>query len=352
MKPRVRLVIGIALFICLCFSIAWISFLNRSVVNDDQGFKYTVAEGASIKSVINELSSLGLINHPLFYQLYVELKGNKHELKAGEYLFPKGTTPASMLTQITTGSGILYHSFTIVAGWNFKHLRDALAREPNLQHTITSLSDAEIMRRLGHPELNPEGWFYPDTYYFVKDSSDLALLKRSFHMMRSKLNDIWKQRELGLPYQTLEETLIAASLIEKETGIDQERPVIAGVIVNRLRKNMLLQMDPTVIYAMGPRYNGVIYKSDLLVNSPYNTYLHKGLPPTPIAIPGMRSIMAALHPEHHRYYFFVAKNDHPENGHQFSETIKEHNQAVFDERHNLNGSEYFNDNLVRSYIIK
>ena len=348
---KLRVVVIGTLLIVSIWLISWVSFLYSSVVTNDQGLQYTVVEGASIKSVVNDLSALGVIKHPTYFQLFVGLKGNKHELKAGEYLFPKGTTPSSLLTQITTGTGMIYHTFTIVAGWNFKHLRDALARETNLLHTSTLMNNAEIMKRLGHPELNPEGWFYPDTYYFVKNSSDLALLKRSFQRMRRKLNDVWTQRELGLPYQTQEQVLTVASLIEKETANDFERPVIAGVIVNRLRKNMVLQIDPTVIYAMGARFNGVIYKSDLLVNSPYNTYLHKGLPPTPIAIPSMQSIAAALHPEHHQYYYFVAKNDYPGAEHQFSATLKEHNQAVFEVRHKSSNGQYFNDNLVRSYLV-
>ncbi len=350
-KHRVLIAImSIVLVPCFLFLIAWMIFLRVSIVSDDQGIKYTVAEGASIKSVIHDLSVLNVIKHPLFFNLLVSLKGNKHELKAGEYLFPKGTTPVSLLTQITTGTGIFYHTFTIVAGWNFKHLRDVLEHEPNLQHTSASLSNAEIMRRLGHPELQPEGWFYPDTYFFVQGSSDFILLKRSFQRMQNKLNEVWNKRDTGLPYQTQKEALTVASLVEKETALDPERPVIAGVIVNRLRKNMLLQIDPTVIYAAGVNYAGKIYKKDLQSNSPYNTYVHKGLPPTPIAIPSMASIKAALHPAQHAYYYFVAKDANSDSSHQFSTTLTEHNQAVAVAKEKESDKEYFNEKLIHSYL--
>ncbi|EKD54782.1 MAG: hypothetical protein ACD_60C00044G0001, partial [uncultured bacterium] len=295
---------------------------------------------------------LNVIKRPTFFYLLVYLKGNKHELKAGEYLFPKGTTPVSLLTQITTGSGMIYHTFTIIAGWNFKHLRSELDKDPNLQHASALMSDVAIMQYLGHPELKPEGWFFPDTYFFVKGSSDLILLKRAFQMMQRKFYDAYKKRDANLPYQTPQDALTAASLIEKETGLDVERPIIAGVIVNRLRKNMLLQIDPTVIYAMGSRFKGVIHREDLLSKNPYNTYVHPGLPPTPIAMPSMESIEAALHPRKHNYYYFVARNYNPDGGHQFSTTLEEHYLAVASAKRKKSDNEFFNYNLIRVYFLK
>lgn len=348
-KHRVLIAImSVFIILCLAFFIA----SRSTIVSDEQGVKFTVPEGASIKSVAHDLYLLNIIKYPSFFNVLVYLKGNKHELKAGEYLFPKGTTLSSLLNQITTGTGMVNHAFTIVAGWNFKHLRTVLENEPNLEHTSATLSNAEIMRRLGHPELQPEGWFYPDTYYFAKGSSDMALLKRSFQLMQNKLNQAWKKREVGLPYQSQEEALTVASLVEKETGLDQERAMIAGVIINRLKKNMLLQIDPTVIYAAGANYNGTIYKTDLQSTSPYNTYVHKGLPPTPIAIPGMKSILAALHPMHHDYYYFVAKNGSSDSGHQFSATLAEHNEAISIAKKNQFDKEYFNTKLISTYFLK
>src|SRR3990167_10811679 len=205
--------IAVILFACLWFLFTWASFLRAPIVFNDQGMEYTVPEGASIRSVVHDLYLLNVIKRPTFFYLLVYLKGNKHELKAGEYLFPKGTTPVSLLTQITTGSGMVYHTFTIVTGWRFHTLRVALEKDPNLRHASASMSNAAIMDYLGHPELKPEGWFFPDTYYFVKGSSDLVLLKRAFQMMQRKLNDAWKKRDSDLPYQTQQEVLTVASLI-------------------------------------------------------------------------------------------------------------------------------------------
>ncbi len=353
-RHRIRIAIaGLFVFICLWLSIAWLTFLYGSIVKDEQGFRYTVPPGASLKSVVHDLYLLNIIQHPSLFNFLVNLKGTQHELKAGDYLFPKGTTPVSLLNQITTGTGIFHYTFTIIAGWNFKHLREVLGRDPNLQHTSAAMSDAAIMTYLGQPTWSPEGRFFPDSYFYDKDSSDLLLLKRAFQKMQNKLNSAWKNREPGLPYDTQDEVLTVASLIEKETPLAKERPVIAGVIINRLKKNMLLQMDPTVIYAAGTHYNGTIYKTDLLANNPYNTYKYKGLPPTPIAIPGMESIEAALHPEHHNYYYYVAKNGaEPNEGHQFSTTLSQHNMAVMNVRENQPKPDYFNNDLIRSYFLK
>ena len=181
------------------------------------------------------------------------------------------------------------------------------------------------MNRLGDAALAPEGQFFPETYYYTKGSSDLVILKRAFDLMQSNLKEAWETRSPNLPYKNVYEALIAASLIEKEAYFDAERPVIAGVLVNRIRKNMLIQFDPTVIYGLGLRYNGKIHKQDLLENTPYNTYVHKGLPPTPIAMPGRTSINAALHPDNTDYLYFVARSD---KSHQFSKTLFEHQAAV------------------------
>ncbi len=336
--------------LCVWFLLSWILFLRAPLVSDDQGLKYVIPEGSSIHYVIHDLYLLNVIKHPYLFSLLVTLRHDQHLLKAGEYLFPKGVTAPRLLDQITTGSGMVYHTFTIVAGWSFKHLRRVMDKNPDLQHS-SQLSNADIMAKLGHPGVDPEGWFYPDTYFFMKGSSDIALLKRALRMMETKLDEAWKQREPGLPYKTPYDALIAASLIEKETGIEQERAWIAGVIVNRLRKDMLLQIDPTVIYDVGARFDGKIYKEDLLRNTPHNTYFHKGLPPTPIAIPSMDSIIAALHPKHHDYIYFVAKGD-ADSEHQFSRTFKEHSEAIIQAKKRKYRPTYFNSNLVRYYFMK
>lgn len=341
-------ILSIVVIGCLWVLFSWVSFLRTPLVTSDQGLKYTVPAGASMKFVAHDLYLLNVIKYPRFFDLLIRLKGNEHDLKAGEYLFPKGITPSRLLDQITSGTGMIYHSFTIVAGWSYKHLRRVMAEDENLQHS--SLSDTDLMQELGHPELKPEGLFYPDTYFFIKGSSEVALLKRAFQLMQTKLNRAWQERDLSIPFQTPYEALIAASLVEKETGIDPERATIAGVIVNRLRKNMLLQIDPTVIYGT-PNFKGKIYREDLLRDTPYNTYVHKGLPPTPIAIPSLESIQAVLHPRHHDYLYFVAKGDE-DSEHQFSKNFAEHSAAIREARKKQYRPSYFNSNLVRYYFMK
>jgi len=310
----------------------WIKFLNTAIITTEPGYTYTVPSGATLKTVIHDLYQKDIIKNPTFLNLLARMRGAAHELKAGEYLFPKGTTPSTLLNQITTGSGLVYHGFTIVPGWNFKELSDALLKETHLRHTISSLKNDVLMARLGHPELNPEGQFFPDTYLFAGGTADIVVLKNAFKEMQDKLKAAWEKREPGLPYKNPYEALIAASLIEKEAYLNEERPIIAGVLVNRIRKDMLLQFDPTVIYGMGLRYVGIINKENLLEDSPYNTYIHKGLPPTPIAMPSLGSIMAVLHPEHNEYFYFVARGD---GSHQFSRTLIEHNSAVTELRKRL-----------------
>jgi len=328
----------------------WVHFLKTSVIYRDEGVRYTVQEGASLHSVIHELYLLDVIRQPLFFRVLVDSRFNVHSLKAGEYFFPKGTTPARLLTQITTGTGMVYHEFTVVAGWTFHRLRDTLRRDTNLKHESNALSDREIMTQLGHPEMNPEGMFFPDTYFFVRGTSDMVVFRQAFAKMEKVLDKAWRGRESGLPFNTPQEALTAASLIEKETALGYERPMIAGVIINRLNKNMLLQIDPTVIYAAGASFDGTIHRKDLLRKSPYNTYVTKGLPPTPIGIPGLESINAVMHPVHHDYYYFVAKNFNMDGPHRFSTTLQEHYQAIGRAKRKKSRMEFFNNALIWHYF--
>lgn len=339
-------VVSVLLTLSVWFLLAWTYFLRTPLVFDDQGLKYTVPSGASITFVVNDLYLQNIIKRRWMFNLLVRLQGGVRQLKAGEYLFPKGSTPVTILNQMRYGSGMVYHTFMILPGWDFKQLRQALLKDENLHHSSNELSDDELMKRLGAANLKPEGQFFPETYYFIKGSSDFLLLKKSFQMMLTKLNAAWKTRDLSIPFQTPYEVLIAASLVEKEAYIESDRAMIAGVLINRLNRGIMLQFDPTVIYSIGSRYDGKIYKEDLRDNSPYNTYVHKGLPPTPIAMPGYESIMAVLHPKHHNYIYFVAKGD---GGHQFSATLAEHNKAVSASKHFHRS--YFNSELIRYYFL-
>jgi len=326
-----RLITAILLFtIFIVTAFFWFNFLRSPLVLADQGLIYRFHAGASVKTLVNDLSTQKVIKHPMLFRLLVRLKGVTFKLKAGEYLFAKGTTPTQLLDQMAEGKGLVQHAFTIINGWNFRQLRAALDNEPALFHQTKNLDNAAIMKLIGATGLDPEGQFYPDTYFFIIDSSDVTVLKRAFRNMQAKLSQAWQTRAQDIPFSDPYAALIAASLIEKETSVDEERPIIAGVLVNRLKKQMLLQFDPTVIYGLGTQFDGKIYKKNLLANTPYNTYLHRGLPPTPIAMPSLKSIEAALHPAEHHYYYFVAREDHK--SHYFSETLAEHLARVAEVR--------------------
>lgn len=347
-KRRIKIIIlSVLAVICLIFAGTWIKFLNTPLITAESGYKYTVQPGNTIRTVINDLYYKDIVHNRYYLYLLVRYRGDGHDLKAGEYFFPKGTTPSSMLNQMVTAKGLVYHSFTIVPGWTFKDLRQAIVKETLLRHALQSLTDQEVMNRLGHPNEVPEGQFFPDTYYFAEGVSDFVLLKQAFAAMQRKLHTAWQERSPGLPYKTPYEILIAASLIEKEAYLNEERPIISGVLVNRLHKDMLLQVDPTVIYGMGLRYDGKIRKEDLQENTPYNTYVNKGLPPAPIAMPSLESIMAAVHPQNNEYLYYVARGD---GSHQFSTSYIEHQAAIMEV--NKVNPWFFNRELLRYHLRK
>lgn len=342
--PKIRILIGSLLVILSVMLASWLKFLYVPVITEKEGLRYLIKPGTSIRFVRDDLYQKKIIQNSVYFGMLIRILDKTQELKAGEYLFPKGSTPLSMLQQMTTGSGMINHEFTIVPGWTFKELRAALLQNPYLQHTLNFLSERDVMRFLHSKETSPEGQFYPDTYYFSAGSADMALLKRAFKTMQKKFNVVWKSKALHLPYQSSYDMLIAASLIEKEAYLARERPVIAGVLINRLNQNMLLQCDPTVIYGLDGRFDGKIHKDDLLEDTPYNTYIHKGLPPSPIAMPSLESLTAAAHPMLHDYLYFVAKGD---GSHFFSKTLAEHNAFIATMKKN---TEFFNDDLGTVYL--
>lgn len=338
----------------LCLAILVGCFIVRAVdwyspvISDEQGFKYKVKPGASIRSVSDDLYQQHILKYPSFFVWISRIKNQTHALKAGEYLFAKHASPAKILEQVVTGTGMVNYSFTIVPGTTFSQIRSALNKDVKLEHTTRQMSDATIMKTLGHPEFYPEGQFFPDTYYFVEGTSDLVVLKHAFQAMQDKVTKTWAHRTPNLPFISQYQALIAASIVEKEAYLDSERPIIAGVLINRLRRNILLQFDPTVIYGMGSRYHGIIYKSDLLKHTSYNTYVHKGLPPTPIAMPSLASIEAVMRPDANNYIYFVARGDG--SSHQFSRTLAEHNAAVASAK--KYHPWFFNMGLVKQYLLK
>lgn len=283
-----------------------------------------VPKGATPNMMFNVLEEKGIINDAFFLRLYWRLENKGKSIHAGEYLLKPGMTIQSVVDIWLRGDVIL-HRVTLVDGWNFKQVRAALAKQDTLEHTITDMSDQDIMQALDEKDLHPEGQFFADTYTYMKGDTDLTILRQAHKRLLTELDEEWAYKADDLPYENAYQALIMASIIEKETGVPDERPMIAGVFVRRLEKNMLLQTDPTVIYGMGDRYNGRITRADLKQATPYNTYVISGLPPTPIAIVGKEAIHAALHPADGDYLYFVAKGD---GSHEFSKNLIDHQKAV------------------------
>jgi len=283
-----------------------------------------VRPGDTPSGVFQRMEAQGLLKDSFWLRIHWRLNLSGQNLHSGEYRLEPGMTVRDMIGLWQRGE-VEQYGLTLVEGWNFRQLRVALENQSKLQQTLPGLSDREVMARLGHPELHPEGRFFPDTYRFTRGTSDLDLLKRAFARLEQVLDEEWQQRAEGLPYKDAYQALIMASIIEKETGVPSERGEIAGVFVRRLARGMLLQTDPTVIYGMGEAYRGRITRNDLRTPTPYNTYTTAGLPPTPIAMVGREAIHAALHPLEGKSLYFVARGD---GSHVFSNTLDEHNRAV------------------------
>jgi len=267
---------------------------------------------------------MGLLKRPIFFVLLTRFENSARHLQAGEYAITPNTTPKQLLRKMKLGD-VIHYKMTLIEGWTFKEIMNALSSNPHITHDLTGLSAQAIAAKLKLQQKNPEGLFFPDTYNFTAGSSDFAILERAHAKLVELLQSDWKERAKGLPYKNSYQALIVASMIEKETSLDAEKPEIAGVIVRRLQKWMHLQIDATVIYGLGNDYQGKLTRKDLQFKSPYNTYLHYGLPPTPISIPGAESIWAALHPKPGKVMYYVAK---PDGSHQFSVTLAEHDAAI------------------------
>ncbi|MEA5122296.1 endolytic transglycosylase MltG [Xanthomonas floridensis] len=286
-----------------------------------------VAPGDSLKATLRKLRDAGITQGvDLEWQLLARQVDAAGKLKVGEYALAPALTPRELLTRMRQGRVIQYR-FTIVEGWNFRQLRAALATAKPLQQSIGSLDDAALMARLGVAHQHPEGRFLPETYLYQRGDSDLDVLKRAHAAMDKALAQAWAQRAADLPLASPEQALILASIIEKETALGSERPLIAGVFLRRLQMGMKLQTDPTVIYGIGSSYDGNIRRRDLTTDTPYNTYTRTGLTPTPIAMPGREALLAAVRPAPGDALYFVAVGDGT-GAHAFSATLAEHNAAV------------------------
>lgn len=319
--------LGITFFSLLLLGFSYMAVIFPGMpLNVNNTFVYfQIAEGASVRSIISQLQEREIIRSyevPFLYG-YIKIKGLQKGIKAGEYVFPLNITPAQLLHKWVKGD-VIIHSFTVTEGMTFGQMMRAMQFHPAIKKTLWGKSDDEIMQSLAETG-SPEGLFFPDTYYFKAKTTDKTLLMQSRKTMNEKLANAWKNRDVNIVIKSPYEALILASIIEKETGSDSEREQVSGVFQRRLQKNMRLQADPTVVYGLQNAYNGHITKANLQAQNPYNTYRNNGLPPGPIALPGIKSIEAALHPDKGEALYFVAKGD---GTHVFSNTLPEHNQAV------------------------
>ena len=283
-----------------------------------------INKGDSFNQITDKLLSQNIDLNPLWFKIIAVSEQAVRKLKTGEYELTPGLTLPEILALFVQGKTKQY-AITFPEGWRFKELMQELEKNPNLEHTLNPIDFEAAMARLGPDFRHPEGLFFPDTYFFEKHTADIDLLKRAYDKMQTVLKQEWQNKAENLPFKTPYEALIMASIVEKETGVAAERPLIAGVFIRRLATGMLLQTDPTVIYGMGEAYQGNIGTGDLKTATPYNTYIIKGLPPTPIAMPGRDAIIAALHPAGGDALYFVARGD---GTHVFSATLTDHNLAV------------------------
>jgi UPF0755 protein len=306
------------------FSVQVYSAMNAELpLTEEQTIVFS--KGSTIRTLAKQLTEKGMLEDELYFLLWGRLNRQATRLQAGEYLIPPGHSLAQLLEDMVAGK-IVQHNITLIEGYTFRQILEIIHQHPVITRELENLSDEEIMKKLGHEGEHPEGRFYPDTYYISRGVTDTELLQRAYDSMQEILDEEWQQREKDLPLKSAYEALILASIVEKESAIAEERPLIAGLFVNRLRKNMRLQTDPTVIYGIED-YDGNIRFRDLRKDTPYNTYTRHGLPPTPIAMPGQEAINATLHPEKTKYLYFVAIGD-GSGRHVFSTNLKDHEKAV------------------------
>lgn len=315
--------LGLPLAAALVF-LGWMGyFATQPLALQASPLDFTVKAGSTLRSASRQIEEAGVAMPAWQFTLLGRALGKAAEIKAGSYQLAEGVTPLKLLEKLTRGD-VTQAEIVLLEGWTFRQMRAALDAHAHVRHDTAGLTERQIIEKLG-AEGAAEGRFFPDTYLFAKGSSDLEVLKRSYRQMEKLLLTEWEQRQANLPYASPYEALIMASIVEKETGQSQDRAQIASVFINRLRKGMPLQTDPTVIYGLGERFDGNLRKRDLQADGPYNTYTRTGLPPTPIAMPGLASIQATLHPARTDAYYFVARGD---GSSQFSRTLEEHNRAV------------------------
>lgn len=328
-SPLKKILISVSLLIIL-FSAFWVLQFYRYIYKtplriEQAGYVVTITPGMSIHKLSALMSKEGVLKHPQWLVWWIQLKGVRKQIKAGEYLIKSGSTPKAAIELFISGK-VVQHPLTIVEGWTFDRLLQAIQQMPKLKQTLLNLSHEEIMARLGYPGQHPEGRFFPETYYFPAGTTDVQFLQRAYRLLQEKLDKAFETRDKALSLNNPYETLILASIIEKESSFTEEYSEIAGVYIRRLARNMPLQADPTVIYGLGSQFKPPLTLEQLKKPTAYNTYVNTGLPPTPIAMPSLKAIEAATKPKAGESLYFVATGD--EKRHVFSKTLDEHQKAV------------------------
>jgi UPF0755 protein len=323
LKGLMKLAVGL-LLVALGVGTAAVWWLNAPMDTRQTTLDLSIEPGTSPKSIAQAVVDAGAQTSSTLLFTWFRLSGQSRQMRAGSYEIPPGTTPQRLLSMLVRGEESL-RTVTIVEGWNWRQVRQALAKAESLKPDSRAMSDDVLMAQLGRPSVAPEGRFYPDTYAYAKGSSDLAVLQRAMKSMDKQVTQAWALRQPGASVKSPEEALVLASIVEKETGKGSDRPLISGVFNNRLRIGMRLQTDPTVIYGLGEAFDGNLRRVHLTTDTPWNTYTRAGLPPTPIAMPGKSALLAAVQPAKTDAIYFVAKGD---GSSHFSATLDEHNRAV------------------------
>lgn len=335
MKDRLYKLAAIAILLG-SFALGWFwlgyqQFLEEPIQIKEGQMVLLIEPGQSLRAVARNLARDGVITDARYFRLLARLSGKSSKIQAGEYLLSGSLNPKKLLNKLVEGK-VRQYRLTLIEGWKFSEMLTLVKQSPDLKHTLKGENLEDIMAEIGYPDIHPEGRFLPDTYHFPRGMSDREFLRRAYQTMERFLEQAWAERDAKIPLKSPYEALILASIVEKETGRASERAQISGVFTRRLQKKMRLQTDPTVIYGLGDSFDGNIKRRHLTEDNPYNTYTRRGLPPTPIAMPGREAIRAALHPAAGDAIYFVSKGN---GSHHFSATLDEHNRAVI--KYQLNG---------------
>ncbi|MBC7405300.1 MAG: endolytic transglycosylase MltG [Cytophaga sp.] len=320
----IKKIFSFVIFIGLIVGTWFAYWAAQPILHNEKSVEFNIKPGSSVRSLSRQISEAGVPLNPIMFEVLVRISGKGNKMKAGFFELESEKSPFDLIDKIVNGE-FSQTSISIIEGWTFRQMRNVIDTNLSIKHDTSSMSEKELIHKINPDFQSAEGLFFPDTYLFAKGSSDLQIFQQAHQSMLRHLDDAWKVKGATLPYRNSYDALIMASIIEKETGQPNERSMIAAVFINRLKVGMLLQTDPTVIYGMGEEYKGKIRKRDLLTDTPYNTYTRAGLPPTPIALPGLASISAAMNPANSDALYFVSKGNGTS---QFSDNLSEHNRAV------------------------